>query len=300
MNIWNQDWETLTIVNNFIFLKTFSRNNYAQYFLEKLLNTKLVKLSTLQKEKLIDEYFRLRSIRLDIFAEEQNGRMFDVEMQTSNKAEDCLPKRAFYQQAMMTVSTYKKGEKPITIRDSYVIFVCTFDPFDCGYAYYPFSYACTLKPSLLMNEGKQIIYLNTKGINNGLDDEIYDLLLYMNGNQPQKKFAKTISEEVLDIKNDSKIKEEYMILSDAIENAWYEGTRVGEQRGEQRGIQYSILSNLSEKFSVDQVNSVSNVLCDIKNIDNLKVLFKYSRSVESPNLFIEKIADLKLKEENLD
>ena len=95
-----------------------------------------------------------------------------------------------------------------------------------------------------------------------------------------------------------------MILSNAIDDAWYDGNRVGrqdgekigEQRGEKRGIQYSILRNLSNKFGKEQIDGIKDLLSSINDIDNLNLLLDYSISLESPSVFIAKIADLKLKE----
>ena len=91
-----------------------------------------------------------------------------------------------------------------------------------------------------------------------------------------------------------------MILSNAIDDAWYDGNRVGRQDGEkigeQRGIQHSILRNLSNKFGKEQIDGIKYLLSSINNVDNLNLLLDYSISLASPSVFIAKIADLKLKE----
>ena len=48
------------------------------------------------------------------------------------------------------------------MKDNYVIFICTFDPFLHGQAFYHFENVClTCNPPLLLNDGTYKIFLNT-------------------------------------------------------------------------------------------------------------------------------------------
>ena len=63
-------------------------------------------------------------MRLDVYVEEEgSGRVFDIEMQDADKADDNLPLRTRYYQAMIDQSTLEKGQKFRELRESYIIFV---------------------------------------------------------------------------------------------------------------------------------------------------------------------------------
>lgn len=78
-------------------------------------------------------------MRLDVYLEE-GDRVFDLEMQTTNKRN--LPKRSRYYQGMIDLNTIEKGESYKKLKESYVVFICTFDPFYQGKAQYTFENLC--------------------------------------------------------------------------------------------------------------------------------------------------------------
>ena len=55
-----------------------------------------------------------------------------------------------------------KGMDYMQLKQSFVIFVCTFDPFQLGRHIYTFTNRCVEDPDLLLNDGTQKIILNTK------------------------------------------------------------------------------------------------------------------------------------------
>ncbi len=68
-----------------------------------------------------------RGFRLDIFAEDQNGRRLDLEMQVINHHD--LLKRAACYRAMMIDEQLEEGDFYQRLRPVYVIFITMFDPF---------------------------------------------------------------------------------------------------------------------------------------------------------------------------
>ncbi len=51
--------------------------------LEGLLGFSIRKISIPQTEKAIETDFRVKGVRLDVYVEDENGRVFDIEMQSS-------------------------------------------------------------------------------------------------------------------------------------------------------------------------------------------------------------------------
>ena len=67
-------------------------------------------------------------------------KIINVELQNGHRLE--LPKRSRYYQAAADVDNTPPGGLYSKMKDNYVIFICTFDPFLQGKAFYKFEYFC--------------------------------------------------------------------------------------------------------------------------------------------------------------
>jgi predicted transposase/invertase (TIGR01784 family) len=68
-----------------------------------------------------------RGIRLDVYAEDNENQIFDIEMQTTRQKN--LSKRSRYYQGMMDLDLINRGADFRELKKSYVIFICMNDPF---------------------------------------------------------------------------------------------------------------------------------------------------------------------------
>ena len=65
-----------------------------------------------------------KNIRLDVWAHDEQGRVFYIEMQTTND----LEQRMMYYAMNLNRFTLKTGQAYKALKSSYVIFLCNFDP----------------------------------------------------------------------------------------------------------------------------------------------------------------------------
>lgn len=105
-----------------------------------------------------------------------------------------------------------KGMDYMQLKQSFVIFVCTFDPFQLGRHIYTFTNRCVEDPDLLLNDGTQKIILNTKGIFDDVRPELKRLLNFIDGRQPEDAFTQDLSEAVESAKRNEKWRLDYMTL----------------------------------------------------------------------------------------
>lgn len=68
-----------------------------------------------------------KGLRFDIYAEDDHGNRFDIEMQVLDKHN--LPQRIRFYQSTLALDSYERGENYLQARNAYVIFFCCFDPF---------------------------------------------------------------------------------------------------------------------------------------------------------------------------
>lgn len=101
-------------------------------------------------------------------------------------------KRTRYYQGMIDLNLLDKGMDYTQLKQSFVIFVCTFDPFHIGRHVYTFENRCVEDPNLPLNDGTQKIILNTKGIFDDVRPELKRLLNFIDGRQPEDSFTQDL------------------------------------------------------------------------------------------------------------
>ncbi|MBO6305255.1 MAG: Rpn family recombination-promoting nuclease/putative transposase [Selenomonadaceae bacterium] len=206
-------WEELTIADNFLFQKVMQNPQLCKRFIEKLLHIKIKKIIYPHSEKTIEMSPTQKGIRLDLYVETDDGVIIDIEMQTTDKSGDFLPKRTRYYQAMIDLNILEKRKDYIELKKSYIIFICTFDPFsDYNRKIYTFSNCCHEQDELQLGDDTIKIFLNTKGIVGELDSDIDKFLSYVDGKAAEGKLTQDIAAEVNRIKQHKETRLEYMTL----------------------------------------------------------------------------------------
>ena len=181
--------------------------------LERLLGFSIKRISILQTEKTIETDFRAKGVRLDVYVEDESGRVYDIEMQSSDMADDELPLRARYYQSMIDQWILKKGHPYSDLRESYVIFICAFDPFGLDLLRYTFHKRCDECLTLVLRDRVTSIYLNAMGTRGEESPDIRGFLEYVRTNKASGGFASELAASVDRVKADGKEKEIYMSLA---------------------------------------------------------------------------------------
>ena len=81
-----------------------------------------------------------KTIRLDSYLVESCGRLFDVEMQVGRCP--AFAKRLRGYQSIMDAGTLKRGDDYDLLKESYLVFICTEDPFGAGLPVYTLERTC--------------------------------------------------------------------------------------------------------------------------------------------------------------
>lgn len=93
---------------------------------------------------------------------EDGNRAFNLEMQATSQGE--LPYRSRYYQGMIDLNCIEKGEDYDELKESYIIFICTFDPFEKRMAQYMFENLCEEDPAICLNDGTKKSFLIQKAM----------------------------------------------------------------------------------------------------------------------------------------
>ena len=137
-----QQKDIIPLSNAVMFGMVMAKEENCKVFIERALGINITKLKVVDAEKTIEAGAKAKGSRLDIYAEDETGRAYDIEMQVKSDVKDYLGQRTRYYQSMMDTSLLKKGQDYWQLPSNYIIFVCTFDPFDEDRKYYTFNNLC--------------------------------------------------------------------------------------------------------------------------------------------------------------
>ena len=205
-----------------------------------------------------------KSVRLDLYVETDEGTIVDIEIQTTDGADGWLPKRTRYYQAMIDLDVLGKGHDYIELKKSYVIFICTFDPFDLGEKVYTFSNICHERGDLELGDETTKLFLNAKGTTGSVDKDIDSFLAYVDGKTAEGKFTQDIAAEVERVKQHNETRVEYMTLMMELKQQRREGVSEGKD------IMKKALQMLKDKIPDEKVCKETG--CSLEEILQLKAL----------------------------
>ena len=223
-----------------------------------------------------------RSVRLDAYLDD-GKTIYNVEMQTAEYG--ALPQRARLYQAHIDINQLQRGQFYTRLRPSFVIFICTFDPFDEDRYLYSFRNVCRETGAELDDEAYKLFF-NTAGTQGEISDSLREILRYMNDpknypvEQTELSLIRSIDEAVGEAKMSDEWRHAYMIYQIHQQDAELRGIAIGEERGiaigeergEKRGEQKEKINNakgmLHEGLSADLISRVTGL--PISEINKLK------------------------------
>lgn len=179
-----------------------------------------------------------RGIRLDVYADDEEGSIYDVEMQTTDKGN--LAKRSRCYQGQMDVAFLEPGEDFSRLPKSFVIFICTFDLFGRKRYIYTFEERCLEDGEPLGDETRKV-FLSTKGENRDeVSEELIQFLRFVEQSEvpqdcPQGALTKQLSDKIEKLKRDRRMEERYMLLGELLDDERREAREEGREEGRKEG-----------------------------------------------------------------
>ena len=240
-------FDELTFIDGYIFGKVMLNKEICTCFLESVLNIKIERIEYIELEKVINETFASKSVRLDVYAKDDKGTVYNIEMQVSPKGKLSLGKRMRYYQVMIDTVMLKKGKENdySKLKKSIIIFICPFKLFDAKRQIYTFNNYCKENKRIKLKDETTKIFITTKGQKSEkLNLNLEALIDYINGGAPDNLFVKKIEKEIKDIKSQEKERVNYMLSSLTYTDALREGKYIGERQGKRIGDAQRIVNDI--------------------------------------------------------
>lgn len=222
----------LTIKDNFVFGAVMCEEANCRRLLEMVLEFPIERVEV-NKEKSIVYHPEYKGVRLDVYAKDENNTHYNVEMQAIK--EPALGKRARYYHSHIDMEILLSGDDYSKLPNTYVIFVCDFDPFMRGKYCYTFENLCLEDKELSMQDGAKSIFLNTRGKNN--DEVPIEMIAFLDFVKADLKestkdfhddFVKQLQNSVQKVKSSRRMEENFMILREMLRDERAEGKAEGK------------------------------------------------------------------------
>ena len=226
--------EELTLMDDYMFGAVMRDKENLKPLLDSILNIRVVDIMFIEPQKSEKEGYLSHGIRMDLYVEDDSGRIFNVEIQTSDKRN--LPKRMRYYQSVIDVDILSPGMDYIDLKKSYVIFICNYDPYHQNRYIYTFENRCLEDTKLVFGDETQKVIVNTQGTVGEIHKDLKELLLYMNKGEATGNYTRQLDKAVNLVKSSEERRHEYMVMKIHEMETRAEGRAEGRVEGRAEGI----------------------------------------------------------------
>lgn len=179
-----------------------------------------------------------KGVRLDVYAKDENNTRYNIEMQVAKKP--ALGKRTRYYQGQMDMELLLSGHEYKELPNSYVIFICDFDPFGKRKYCYTFQPKCKEDPDVDLEDGRCCIFLSTYGENEEkVPREMVSFLKFVRASQEESQkdfqdpFVRHLQESIRWIKSSREMEERFMIFEEMMRDEREAGKLEGQRETKQ-------------------------------------------------------------------
>ena len=138
---------------------------------------------------------------------------------------------------MIDADNLIKGEHYSDLPQSFIIFICTQDPFKQDLPIYTFQNRCNENTNILLDDKTIKKFFNANSYNKEEDVEIKAFLEYICKQEPVDNFTDKISTIIDNIKQQETNKREYESMNIHDQDTFRRGKQEGLEQGIQQGIQ---------------------------------------------------------------
>jgi predicted transposase/invertase (TIGR01784 family) len=262
-------YDKLSFTDDFMFCKILENNPDVCEELLTLILGQEIHLVNIHKQETVQVTSDSHGVRFDVYADDDKDRIIDIEMQASH--EPYIEKRSRYYQSIIDMQDLEKGDEYDELSDSYVIFICTYDPLGHDLPKYTFKNICIEDRSIILDDGTTRLFLNAASGKVELSLELAALFKYIIHREVTDPFTKKLDDLVSEARTREEWRDEYMWHKEAYET---DLKRKAYAEGHEQGVAQGIdlkdrLFTLME--SDGRLNEYSKSVKDKQLFDNLLI-----------------------------
>ena len=226
-----------------------------------------------------------RSVRLDVWSEDETGQLYNVEVQRSDKG--AVPKRARYNSSLMDANVTEPGEKYEKLAETYVIFITENDIPGEGKPLYHIDryYQETGKQFM---DGAHIIYVNSQIKD---DTELGRLMQDFYCKVPEEMHYKELAKAAGYLKRSEKgVQSMGGVLDEMREEVAAAAREFGRKEGREEGRDQTLIALICRKLKKQKgIATIAEELEeDIETVENIcKVAEKFAPEYDVEQIYEE-------------
>ena len=278
--------EELTIKHTFLFGAVMSDEDNCKDCLERALGFPIEKV-TVCKEKSIVYHPEYKGVRLDVVAKDENQTHYNIEMQIAVKP--ALGKRARYYHSQLDMEMLQTGQEYRELADSYVIFICDYDPFGKRLYRYTWDMVCHEDSGVALQDGMHTIFLSTCGENDAdVPGELVKFLKFVGAGLEESTadyaddYICRLQASVAHIKTSREMEAKFMLWKEMIKEEREEGRLEGITE-----ILFQILDDLPGKVS----DELETLIWEESDPDVLKRYVRLATKISTADEFEKLVKD---------
>ena len=238
-----------------------------------------------------------KGIRLDVYLKDDKNRHFNVEMQVANTE---IFKRSRYYHSQIDMELLSTGIDYEQLPESYVIFICDFDPIGLGK--YKYTRRQVIEEDLEYNydDGNYTVFLSTVGTNEeGVSQDLVKFLKYVGAELEESnedysdEFVKRLQKSVEKIKFDREMGRRYMLFEELMKEEYNAGKAEGLELGKAEDLaeaKRSIIEILREIAPVSE--NLKDRISSIKEFGDVMQLTVKAAKTDSLEAFEEELSKM--------
>lgn len=223
------EYGSLRFTNDFVFCHVLIENpKLCKKIAELAIGRKIKEIKAPQTQKSIKESPDGKGVRFDVVFEDDESTVYDIEMQQTDLRN--LPQRTRYYQSLIDLDSLRAGKDYKDIKNSYIIFICDFDPFNKGCHRYIARTAVEGHNDIRFDDGVVKVFLNSHYSDKVADRELKEFLDYVKWGIIKEGFTTELQEAVRKVLNDEERRAEYMFLTEKFAMCEEQGEKKGEKK----------------------------------------------------------------------
>ena len=256
-----KSWDELTFTDDYMFKLVMSKHpKFIKKLLEIILQVKVRDIRFHETEKNLKESYDGHGIRFDLYVEDSDNTIYDIEMQVGYYSSNALAKRMRFYQGIFDVDSLKAGQSYTLLKKSIIIFLCPFKFLNGKRSLYTFNSYCLQDKSLLLPDETTKIIVSSAG--NRMPDTpkaLIPVLDYMNGKSASSNFTKAIDEAIKKEKNIETERMSYMTYEMKLQEMQDFGYNKGKTDGKIEGRAELITNMLKNQIKPEQIAKIANM-----------------------------------------
>ena len=194
----------------------------------------------------------VQEVRFYTVVQDDQKRYYDIEMQVENTGD--LGKQARYYQSQIDNETLMKGETFHKLKESFVIFLCAFDPFSYGLRRYQFhQYEDTIR-NLRLDTYSHVLFINSKGTEGEVSNDLAGIIDVMNQKPNQTNpLASKLKKEIDYYNQDSEKRRELIDYEARLLDERLIGEEKGRQEERNRNVRNIIIAFKANKAETSYI-----------------------------------------------